>query len=170
MSSWRPICWITTLVTNIMNLLYDDSSYTFMNYKRSSFTSDHRIPGSHEEGIQTVIESVQAYYTAGMSYRYNVLVSRRMRYSFGCTMVSGSGYANKLARPPETYAIGLMGGWGLASNCVYFSEPSASTRICEAEQLWAKWFGLYMKKYPQRRLCYRLGRRNLVPRRPLAKR
>lgn len=35
----------------------------------------------------------------------------------------------KLERPPEAYAMGFIGGWGLASNLVYICVPAESIRI-----------------------------------------
>lgn len=38
-------------------------------------------------------------------------------------------HISKLCKPPDEYAIGFIGGWGIASNCVYCWVPEESMRI-----------------------------------------
>ena len=38
-------------------------------------------------------------------------------------------YISRLASPVDAYAMGFIGGWGVASNCVYFWLPYSSMRI-----------------------------------------
>ena len=74
-------------------------------------------------------------------------------------------YIIKLPSPPWIYAMGLIGGWGDALNCVYSRFPAASMRIYQNDESHSK-LAVSLRNYIRMHPCYPTGRRNWARRTP----